>query len=350
LSINGVLNPKATEDSDYHATIYSASYKHNFSDDLMAYVSTGTSWRPGIAAVGDFNLNLMPQEQSFLNLAPEKSTSYEVGFKASALDKRLKVNVDVYHQKFDNFVYRSGGGAYYASTDRNTRPPFVPTNVETVKQFNFVAAVPAEVNGVEGDISFTPIPTWDVGAVASYAYGKIKNGFVPCNDYAPTDGIPDGAKPATPADIHAATGGDNVAGCVVNYRASSAPLWSGSIQSEYRLPLTDTLTSFARGLLSVYGDSLNDPSNSNDDYDKYAMLNLYLGVRAPDSKWEVSLYGKNVTNTERVLARGATTLTASPNGSLASTNYYGGVAGNGGIAMTAPREFGLNVRYAFGSK
>jgi len=348
LFVNGVRNPAANQDDDFNATIYTASIKHNFSDDLMVYASTGTSWRPGISAVGDFSLQQTALERSFLILEPEESTSYEIGFKASALDKRLRSAVSVYHQKFDNYPYRSSSGVFFANTTALGPPP-----TTSVTPFNFVAAVPVEVNGIEADIAFAPISEWDMGVVASYSKGEIDNGFVPCNDYAPTDGIPDSGVPANAGVIRAATNGDNIAGCTVNYRASLAPLWSGSIQSEYRMPVGSALTAYVRGQVSLYGDSKNDPANAVDDYDGYELLNLYVGLRDAAGVWEVGLYGKNVTETERVLTRSATVAATSYNlGATATsglTNYYiGGVAS--GLAMTAPREFGLTLRYSFGSK
>ena len=273
LAVNGTINPFAAEDVDFDTTIYSVSIKHNFSDDLMVYASTGTSWRPGISAIGDFSLAQSPRERSFLVLDPEESTSYEIGLKASALENRLRYSLAVYQQEFDNYPYRADSGVFYADT-----PSLGPPPVERVNIFAFVAAVPVDVDGVEAEVNFAPTSQWDIGAVASYSLGEIKNGFVPCNDYAPTDGVPDSGVPASPAAIRAANGGENLAGCTVTQRASLSPLWSGSLQSEYRVPIS-AMEGFVSGQLSVYGDSKNDPTNGVDDYDSYALLNLYLGIR-----------------------------------------------------------------------
>jgi iron complex outermembrane receptor protein len=230
----------------------------------------------------------------------------------------------------------------------------VPLATRVPAPFNFVAAVPVEVNGVEADVSFQPIAAWDIGVVAAYSKGEIQDGFVPCSDYSPRDGIPDssGTVP-TVTQIRTATGGDNISGCTVSQRASLAPLWSGTLQSEYRLPITSALTGYARGLLSVYGDSQNDPTNTVDDVKSYELLNLYVGVRAADGAWEVGLYGKNVTDTERVLSRSSSVLSTAYNiGPVSAnglTNYYGG-SNVAGLSYTPPREFGLTVRYSFGSK
>lgn len=347
LFISGARQALADEDSDFHTTIYTASVKQNFSDDMMAYFTVGSSWRPGISATGDFSLSQTALERSFVVLEPEKSTSFELGFKATALDKRLRYSASVYHQKFDNYPYRSSSGVFFAET--------APTGPR-VGTFNFVAAVPVEVNGLEADVAFAPISSWEVGASGAYAKGEIKDGFIPCNDYNPRDGVPDtaGLPPGyTFNDIRTAAG-DNLSGCNVSQRASNAPQVSGTVTSEYRLPITATMNGYVRGLVSLYGASKNDPTNPVDDYSGYQLLNLYLGVRSADGAWEASLYGKNVTNTERVLARGNTPAITSYNigatGFQGGTNYYGGASGNGGLVLTPQREFGISLRYAFGSR
>jgi iron complex outermembrane receptor protein len=215
-----------------------------------------------------------------------------------------------------------------------------------VNTFNFVASVPVEVNGVEAQVSFAATNRWDIGASASYAKSKIQDGVIPCNDYFPRDGIPDsGSGVPTLAQIGAT--GDNLATCVVDYRASFSPLWSAAIQSEFRLPVSATLDTYIRGLASVYGDSQSDPTNAVDDVDSYALLNLYLGLRDRSGAWEVALYGKNLTDTERVLRRDSSPATVNYNVGATSVT---GVSAYRRISSSEPREFGVNVRYAFGSR
>jgi iron complex outermembrane recepter protein len=327
----------ADQDQNSYASIYTGTVKYKFTEDMMAYATVGTSWRPGISVIGSRNVVKTPEEIQFSVLQPEKSTSYEVGFKASALDRRLRTAVSGYYQDFKNYPYRSPGGVAYLVTS---------TATPSVQPFNFVAAVPVKVFGVEAEVNYAPISQWDIGVNASVAKGEIKDGTIPCNDYAPADGIPDTAN-TLPSAATIQASGKSIAGCVVNQRSSIAPQWSGAVQSEYRLPVTDTLSSFARAQMSVFGNSKNDPTNNHDDYDSYELLNLYLGIRNHDSTWEVALYGKNVTNTERVLARSLTTMTAVTANNV--SNYFGGNATEG-ERMTPPREFGLSVRYAFGSK
>ncbi|CAN7515470.1 TonB-dependent receptor [Phenylobacterium sp. LjRoot225] len=354
LRVAGNVLAAANEDKHDNPIIYSVSAKHKFGDDLMVYASTGSSWRPPITVIGDFSLARSPLENSFLLLGPERSKSYEVGFKSTLMEKRLRVNVSAFHQDFKNYPYRSSSGVFFVETAANTTttPPTLFQRVPA--PFNFVAAVPVKVDGLEGEVSYQILDNWNISANGSYAKSKIKNGSVPCNDYFPRDGVPDtGSSIPTVAQIQAATGGGTISACDVAFSASLAPKWAGTVMSEYYRPLSGNMDGYVRGLLSLYGKSQNDPSNAVDDYKGYALLNIFLGVRDHGGAWEVSLYGKNITKTERVLSRSSTPLTTPFNILGASntgvTTYSGGLA-PAGLSMTAPREFGLNVRYAFGSR
>jgi iron complex outermembrane receptor protein len=344
LLIAGNRLAAADENYDDDTLIYTASVKYNINEDLMVYASTGSSWRPGISVVGDFSLARSPLENSFLVLPPEESESYEIGFKATALDNRLFANLSIFHQEFDNYPYRAPTGVFFRELAASSTPPFTP--FLRVNSFNFVAPVPVEVNGAELQVSFAATPQWDIGATAAYAKSKIQDGLIPCNDYFPRDGIPDtGSGVPTLGDI-AATG-DNLATCTVDYRASLAPLWSAVLQSEYRLPVSQSFDAFARGLASFYGKSQNDPTNAVDDVDDYAIFNLYFGLRDRSGAWEVTLYGKNLADTERVLRRDSSPATVNYN--IGATSVTG-VTTYRRISVLEPREFGVNVRYAFGSR
>ncbi|MCE7796680.1 TonB-dependent receptor [Sphingobium sufflavum] len=344
LTINGAMIPDAKEDVNFNTVIYSGSVKHNFTENLMAYASIGSSWRPGLSVTGDFSLNRTALENSFLILSPEKSKSYEIGFKSSFLDKRLRLNVSAFHQDFQNYPFRvPGSGVFYVSNDLSRTGP-----VDSVKSFNFVGAVPVKVDGVEGELAFRASDAWNFGVQASYARGKVQNGLVPCNDYSPRDGVPDSnSSVPTVQGIRTATGGDNISGCRTNVRSSYAPLFSANLQSEYSLPVSGSADGYLRGLVTYYGDSQNDPTNAVDDVKAYALVNLYAGVRDNSGAWEVSIYGKNIFNTQRVLSRSSTALTTSYatalGGQTGTTSYRE-------ISMTAPQEFGVNLRYAFGSR
>lgn len=350
----GSPNTTAHNGQDAKKWIYTASIQHSLARDVMIYANTGSSFRPGINAIGDFSLAQSARESSFLNLPAETSKSYEAGFKSTLLDQKMRLNISAFHQKFNNFPYRSPNGVYYVNTVALT--PLT----QQVAQFNFVAAVPVKVNGVEGEVAYELTPNWNVGAVASYALGKIKNGTIPCNDLN-GDGKPDVVTTApTLAALQAAVGANNLGQCQVSQRSSFQPPFSTTVQSEYGMAIGDHYEGFVRGLVYYAGKSQGDPTSIFDDVEAYALVNLFAGIRAPDKAWEVTLYAKNLFDTTKVLTRGdplstsyqqlpgaiiggVPTITGRPSAVTYTSPYTG-------ITTTPPREFGVTLRVALGSR
>ena len=70
----------------YKKTLYNFAISHKFTEDLMVYATTGSSYRSGLPALGSVGLSsdlLLPR--------PETAKSYELGVKAS-FGRNLHVN------------------------------------------------------------------------------------------------------------------------------------------------------------------------------------------------------------------------------------------------------------------
>ncbi|GFE79785.1 TonB-dependent receptor [Steroidobacter agaridevorans] len=325
-------------DEDEQPVIWNVAASHRFTDDFMAYVNVGTSWRYGPSVVGVFR-PLTPRLDQFLNLDSEDSTSYELGFKADLMDQRLRVNASVFHQDFKDFIYR-GPSVWYVNLGRAGAVP---------AQFNFVANVDAKVDGAEVDVAFQATENFNLGLTLAYAKGEMEDGVVACNDFN-SDGVPDTFPTAPSVNQIRSAAGEEVGACTVNDRLSFAPDWTGTLQAEYKYPVTPSMDLFGRGLYSYYKSNEQDPNNVYDDVDAYGLLNVYAGIRSSDGAWEVSLFARNLTSTDEVLRRGngpeATPYTTPPPTTLGTS-----LAGPYQLATyTPPREIGINLRYAFGSR
>ncbi|MET0588065.1 MAG: TonB-dependent receptor [Novosphingobium sp.] len=343
LLISGVQTGPV-EDRTFKHTIYSASIKHNFDENFMAYASFGTSWRPG-SATNPIILreNVRPDAtiSSLYFPNPETSESYEIGIKSDWLDKRLRVNLTAFHQDFKNYAY-SARNIIYAGTDS------AQVNRVFTASPGLAVGVPAKVDGVEAEVSFQATPQWSLNLVAAYAKSKIKNGNVPCNDYNPNDGVPD-TLPSAPTyqQVLDANGGAQIALCDVNYRAGTGAPFNMTFQTQYDYPFSDSLDGYVRGLVTYYGDSQNDPANAVDDIKDYGVVNLFAGIRDPDGAWDLGLYGKNVFDVLRVTNRTANALTANYQVGRTGVNA---VSTYRNITITNPQEFGVTFRAAFGSR
>jgi iron complex outermembrane receptor protein len=311
--------------------IYDASISYHFNQDLMAYVSTGSSWRQGPITIGIENASNNPALTALTDHPPETSKSYEAGVKWSFPNHRGRLNVDYFHQTFNNLIYTSPYAIYYLAYTGAPNP--------TVSTYpSFVSSVPAKVDGFDIDVTGELTRHWTASGNLTWADSRLSGASIPCNSGA-FNGVPDSIVP-TVASFKAA--GQVVAFCNSNTSASSAPKWNANIQSEYDLPVVNSVDAFLRGLLNY------QPSNPflNQTYvvPSYALLNMYLGVRDPSQKWEVSLFAKNLTDTNKVVTLGSSPVIA-PAG---LSTVFGG-SGYTTVSYTPRRQFGINLRYSFGS-
>lgn len=99
-----------------------------------------------------------------------------------------------------------------------------------------------------------------------------------------------------------------------------------------------------RGNVVYYPE--NSHASEGFSVSEYGLVNLFTGVRSADGAWEVSVFALNAGSTSQILSRNAVAVTSSGGAS----NFSPGASGYNTIAYTPEREFGLSVRYAFGSR
>jgi iron complex outermembrane recepter protein len=319
-----------TENQTARKFVYNASFSHRFTDDFMMYVNTGTSFRPGPSVQGINNGGTDPGLNALVNLKNETSTSYELGAKSSFLDKRIRLDVALYHQKFGNLITRANSTInYLGSSGAGT----------AVDQYQFSYNADAIVDGADVEASWQVLPHWSLGAAFSYSDGHVDNQPVPCND-SNFDGVPDSGA-VTVASFQAA--GKAVAYCRSSQSVSRTPFWNTTLQTEYSQPVTDGVEAFARGLYTYYPQN----RHASPDFvaDSYGLLNVYAGVRSPSGAWEVSLFVKNATNTGKTLTKDNVAIAG-----VGGSGAYFGSSGYYATSYTPRREVGASVRYAFGSR
>ncbi|TWB25703.1 TonB-dependent receptor [Nitrospirillum bahiense] len=291
----------------------SASYKHDFSRDLTAYFSYGRSYRPGGVIATTAAL-----DQSLLLYKPEKSDSYEIGLKGALLDRKLRFTLSAYQQDFQN--YQAYTGSYLSvSTARNGIP-------DNNAAFTFNAD--AQVRGFEATLAGQITEHLQFGVSGTYNSTQFKNALAPCNDYN-GDGVADSVgTPSVPM-------GQQVAFCHLNGRLSDQADWSLSANFEYDVPLWGNNEGFVRGLVN-YIPKRTDPFQ-NISYSDLINNSLFLGLRDKDGAYEVSVFAKNLADVSTLTTRGA-----------AQVDYSYYASGYAIGTPVRPREFGLNLRYAFG--
>lgn len=311
--------------------IYDASISYRITPDLMAYGHFGTSWRPGGFGVGVNNGTNNAVINELIFQQPESSKSFEVGVKWAFLNRRGRINLSYYHQTFQDFLYTVPESVRYLSYSSPTATPTIGANP------NFSVNVPAKIDGIDLDVALQVTDRWSLSGNFSWQNGRV-SGLIPCND-GDFNGQPDTILP-TLAQFQAS--GQLIARCQLTAGSSTAPNWSLRAQTEYRMPVSDSAEVFARGLLAYQPRNTN--VGQNYAIPGYALLDLFVGLRSPNGQWEVTAYGKNITNNRTIVARGSGQIL----GPLNSRDLFGDT-GYTTYSLTPRREFGLSLRKSFGS-
>ena len=313
--------------------IYNISLSHHFTRDFLVYGNTGTSFRSGFFSPGIQSQAILgstdPLLASLSSHPAETSKSYEVGFKWTFLEGRGRLNFDVYRQKFNNFtIYIPNINYSNAGADTN---------------FAFTQPVDALVKGFELDAAYQITRDWNVGLLASYSDGAVQGSQVVCNTF-DANGKPTYNYQGV---ISTCPGGS----------ASRLPYWNATLTSEYNHEVMENVDGFVRGLFTYY------PKNENRmepglTVDNYGLLNLYAGLRSQDGAWEFSVFAKNALQNKTLLDKSP--VAANLNGLIINQPFVGfPTSGAGSLPsssgyyttqVTPPREIGVNLRYAWGSR
>jgi iron complex outermembrane receptor protein len=307
--------------------IYNLSLSKRVTPGLLLYANTGTSYRPPVASIGiqgDLAASADPQLRTLTFHPSEHTRAYEVGFKATFLAGRGRLNAALFRQHFENLTVFVPG-VTYANT--------IPTPPQNTN-FDFTASVDAQVQGFDIDSALQITPRWNVAFQMSYADGKIQNSNVPCN--------------LTNAAGEAVFNTDGLISLCPGGSSSRLPLWNASLQTEYVRPVSDKVDGFVRGLVTYYPQNRN---RAEPDFtvDQYSLANVYAGLRSHDGAWELSLFARNAFDTNRTLdvqsvqLNNNTQLGTTFPELVRPTGYY--------LTQSTPRrEVGINVHYAWGSR
>lgn len=313
----GSSNFSQSNDDKYSATIYNVSVSHKFSEELLVYATTGTSFRSGLPAIANTGL-----PRDLLSPKPEKATSYEVGVKTS-FSRRIRVNADIFQIDYDNQLTTFQGVPYYNSTQNQTNL----TNTAFYRNVN------ARVRGAEVEIATKPLDHLSLDANLSYSKIKSRGGQVPCN-------LPNGPAitAANPINFCASPKGQ-----VLNTQAPFQTTVNGS----YDIPVTSFADGYVRFNVNYQGRNPNFGNFTNNGESlqtkAYALVDLFAGISAHDGSWDLGIYAKNAFNKTVELNRAVLLNNIYP-------PYAAAAVGYNNVGVNLPREIGVTLRYAFGSR
>ena len=190
-------------------------------------------------------------------VSQETVLAYEAGFKASLFDRVADVNGAVFYYKYGDKQVKGR-----ILTDPNILGP-----IEAL-----VNIPKSKITGAEAQITLRPVRGLMLSAAGTYIDSKVTSDFA---NY-------------------------TILGALQNFKGDAfpyTPKWQIVLDGEYRIPAS-------RSVDVVLGANYNYRTKTragfgNEDLlkiDSYGLLDLRAGVEAPDGKWRVQLFGRNVTN------------------------------------------------------
>lgn len=167
--------------ANFNAVTFRAGINYRPSDDQLVYISVAEGFREG--GVNDFGI---PQiggiPQTF---GSDDLISYEIGFKSSFMDRRLTLNMAVYHTDWNNLLVEI--------RDRTEAFKFLGDGGD------------AKIDGIEAELTANLVSGLTISANAAYTNARL-------NRSSPfAAGVPDPADPANPfRDPNAGIAGDDI--------------------------------------------------------------------------------------------------------------------------------------------
>jgi iron complex outermembrane receptor protein len=321
----GSGNSNFSTNPTYTKALYNFSLSHKFSDDVMVYATTGSSYRSGLPSLGSVGLGadlLLPR--------PETAKSYEVGVKTTVANS-IVINASIFQIDYKDQLTQFEGIQYWnpVGTGRIDRTSLA-----------FYRNIDAQVRGFELEVSGKPTDNLSLGANLSYSKIKSKGGLVPAN---PGDCA--GTVPLNAANFAAGTQINfcpSAAGQVLN---QSAP-FQATVNGEYTMPL-GSLDGYFRFNLNYQGKNPNYGNFPTVGVFKstpsYAILDLFAGINGDDEAWNLGVYAKNVFDKQVELGR------VTPVNTIYSP-YAVAPGGYDVVRASIPREIGITARFSFGSR
>lgn len=267
--LSAALPPSPFEQRDnFDKLTYRAILDTKLARDVLLYASYSRGFKSGgynlstpTAVVGT---TTVPAEV----VRPEVLDAYEIGLKSDLFDRKVRFNIALYHYDYSNLqIGRVTNG-----------------RVQTVN------AAKARMNGIDIDYSFVPSARFNFGGGVSILDAKFTS-FPNGPLYVPSPAI---CTP-TPQVSGPLTGGNTVCSAdLAGKRTTRAPTLTFTASATYTLPTTagDFLLN---GTLYHNSGFFWEPDNRLQQ-PRYDLVNASLGWIAPDKKYEVKLYGKNLLN------------------------------------------------------
>ncbi|QNQ08648.1 TonB-dependent receptor [Sphingomonas alpina] len=237
---------------------YKLGIQQKFTPDIMAFFTYATGHKGEAYDVGTgFNATrLVP-------VRPETSKDWQLGLKTQFADRRVTLNATLFNTTFDDFQAQG-----------------IETLSDGTINFRLANVGKLRTRGVEiegsvragDDLNFSGGVTYTDAKILSFPFGQCYPGQSAAQGCV-----------GSPAR-------QNLAG----YRPAQAPEWKLSLSGDYTPALTSSLDGVVQAAFNYQSKFNFGINNDPETIQKgYGILNLSLGVRDHDKKWEVVAFVNN---------------------------------------------------------
>jgi len=248
----------------------------------------------------------------------------EVGLKGTAFDRQVSFDFSVYSYKYTDLQLNA----------------FDPVTI-SVQVRN---AASSKSRGAEGTISFSPHAVPGLTLRSSIAYNHARYQSYPDAPCYAGQSVGQGCNRLPVARFDSQTGAplgtsfsaQDLSGAHVE----RAPDWTMTHGFTYDTPLSGNIGLSLGGDANYTGSFIPDPAHIPAAFQRSAWrLNGYITVKGPDNGWELSLIGRNLTNTLRAAAVNEWPTTGAPYPGYDTPGLGADLAGT----YTAPRTVMLQL-------
>ncbi len=303
----------------YKDVLYNFSLSHKFSDDVMLYATTGSSYRSGLPALGSAGLSddlLLPD--------PETAVSYEIGLKTS-FGRNLRINAAAFQINYNDQLTSFRNVSYFNQVTRQA----------DLTSLAFFRNVDSRVRGFELEVAAQLADNVSLGANMSYSIIKSRGGLLPANPGS-----------CSTAVAVSATNLINLCPSPAGQTLNQDAPFQLTVNGGYTVPL-GSLEGYLRFNVNYKGDNPNfgnfPRAGVFTPVKSHAIIDLFAGLAGEDGVWDLGLFAKNVFDEQVELGR-----------FTPQNNIYGPFsAAPGGydqVRVSLPREIGVTLRFAFGSR
>ena len=238
-----------------------------YSDTSSAFIRYAEAFKPGGFSRGSSSFTVSTKGQ----YEAEVADSLEIGGRFGFADGRGRANLTLYTTNYENRQVQS-----------QFDDPITGANV-----FLFINAADSSIDGFEADLTYLTEAGVTFKLGGNYVLGKFDTFDGASCTNAETQG---GFCP---------TGVMDLSGTQFN----GQPNWSITGSASYDIALSDNLNLSLSGDFTTYDDFDNTrpfidqiTGYEYQEQDGYTLLNVRAGIEPADGKWELALYGRNVTD------------------------------------------------------